>query len=181
MKEKLSALLDGVLDEHAVAPTLNGLRSDSALRKEWDAYCLIGDVLRGDYHGAPDFVDKVMARVDAEPVVLAPRLAAARSPGGWRVALPLAASVMGVAAVGWVAANLHSARGDASAPLQMQRMASAPVGTAVPATVTRAPVSQGEAHREYVFAHQSMTAGGPIPGAVQYVRTVTETQQGAGQ
>ena len=47
MKEKLSALLDGDLERQAGRPVLDGLQKDVGLRKDWDAYHLIGDVLRG--------------------------------------------------------------------------------------------------------------------------------------
>ncbi|QDF96861.1 anti-sigma 24 factor [Azoarcus sp. DD4] len=186
MKEKLSALLDGDLEEHSVRTTLEGLRRDGDLRKEWEAYCLIGDVLRGECHGAPDFVTKVMSSLEDEPVVLAP---AAIETGGrrtlWQSLLPIAASVMGVAAVGWVASALYSGEEAAAPVVSVQRIANtaiasaakpvAPVATAVPGGQAAAAVE--DAHREYVFAHQAMTAGGPIPGAVQYVRTVSDTRQ----
>lgn len=184
MKEKLSALLDGDLEEHSVRTTLEGLRRDGELRKDWDAYCLIGDVLRGECHGRPDFVSRVMSSLEEEPVVLAP----GASGGGtrrsvWQALLPVAASVMGVAAVGWVASALYSSEKAATPVMAVQQrvatttIASAAVPVAVPAAVVATPVSMAEdAHREYVFAHQAMTAGGPMPGAVQYVRSVSDSQ-----
>lgn len=189
MKEKLSALLDGDLEEHSVRTTLEGLRRDGALRKDWEAYCLIGDVLRGEGHGMPDFVSKVMSSLDEEPVVFTPGAAVAGSRRSmWQSLLPIAASVMGVAAVGWVASTLYSQE-QAAPMMSVQRVtgsatASAGSGIApVSMGVLRAPaapvtaISVEEQHREYVFAHQAMTAGGPIPGAVQYVRTVADTAQ----
>ena len=77
MKDKVSALLDGDLDEQATRVVFDGLRRDPDLRRDWEAYCLIGDVLRGDRDGSDDFVVRVMANLDAEPTVLAPRAAPA--------------------------------------------------------------------------------------------------------
>lgn len=182
MKDKLSALFDGNLEEHAVGAALDGLRRDDELRKEWGCYCLIGDVLRGDREGSPDFVNRVMSALDDEPVVLAPRVAPtpARRPLR-QVLMPIAASVMGVAAVGWVAAALYGGEGDGTKPVTVERLT---VAATVPPTVAaRVPVAAETAdpHREYLFAHQAMTSGGPIPGAVQYVRTVSEVEQERGR
>jgi len=77
MKDKVSALLDGDLDEQATRMVFDGLRRDPDLRRDWEAYCLIGDVLRGDREGSDDFVSRVMANLDAEPTVPAPRAAPA--------------------------------------------------------------------------------------------------------
>lgn len=184
MKEKLSALLDGDLEEHSIRTTLEGLRRDEQLRKEWDAYCLIGDVLRGECNGRPDFVSRVMSSLEDEPVVLAPgAIAGGTRRSVWQAMLPIAASVMGVAAVGWVASALYSSDKGATPVFAAQQraataaVASAAVPVSASAKVVATPVSLTEdPHREYVFAHQSMTAGGPIPGAVQYVRSVSDSQ-----
>ena len=177
MKDKLSALLDGDLEEQATRPVLECLRSDAELRRRWDAYCMIGDALRGDRHGSNDFVARVMAGLDDEPTLLAPK-AAAR--GGvrqtvWQSLLPIAASVMGVAAVGLVAATLYSQ--DDPAPARLA--AGSPAVQVVSASAV--PPVAHDPHREYVFAHQGLSGGGPLPAGVQYVRTVSEQRQGTGR
>ncbi|HRH71530.1 MAG TPA: sigma-E factor negative regulatory protein, partial [Zoogloea sp.] len=48
MKEKVSALLDGALDEAASVRMLDSLKRDAGLRREWERYSLIGDVLRDE-------------------------------------------------------------------------------------------------------------------------------------
>lgn len=183
MKEKLSALLDGDLEEHSVRTTLEGLRRDGDLRKDWEAYCLIGDVLRGECHSAPDFVTRVMSSLEDEPVVLAPAtMETGTRRSVWQSLLPIAASVMGVAAVGWVAGALYSGEKAATPVVSVQRIANTAIASAAKPVASAVPGGQvaaaaEDAHREYVFAHQAMTAGGPIPGAVQYVRTVSDTRQ----
>ncbi|MHB8784762.1 MAG: sigma-E factor negative regulatory protein [Thauera sp.] len=178
MKDKVSALLDGDLDEQATRAVFDGLRRDPDLRRDWETYCLIGDSLRGDREGSDDFVARVMANLDAEPTVLAPRSApvAAARQRMWQSLMPIAASVMGVAAVGLVAATLY--KQDASAP---QTLAAAPAVKVVSASTAVLPVAQpssGDAMREYVFAHQGLSRGGPLPAGVQYVRTVSDQRQG---
>lgn len=180
MKDKLSALIDGDLDENTMRPVLDGVRRDASLRMDWEAYCLIGDVIRGERAGSTDFVSRVMAGLDAEPIVFAPAASAASGRRSvWQAVMPIAASVMGVAAVGIVAATLYSQ--DASAPsgLAMQRVAAPPV-VASTAPATRVQVAVDDPMREYVFAHQGVS-GGPMPAAVQYVRTVSASSEGAGR
>ncbi|NMG64192.1 anti-sigma 24 factor [Azoarcus indigens] len=181
MKDKLSALLDGDLDEHSARPVFQGLKNDRDLRDVWASYCLIGDALRGDGDVSDSkFLSKVMAEIDAAPTVLSPSSVPRVGQSAWQSLMPIAASVMGVAAVGWVASALYS---DQQVPTQQltvaQRVAPGPIGIApVSLAVPRIsrPASANDLHREYLFAHQGVGAG-PMSGAVQYVRAVSEPRQ----
>lgn len=178
MKDKLSALLDGALEEHSTHAVLEKVRRDRALRAEWDTYCLIGDVIRGERPIAPDFVSRVMQGVESEPIRIAPASAAASAAGRrvWRAMMPLAASVMGIAAVGLVANALYSSEADPVVVAAGGAKPTASIVAGVPVAIrpASAVVDSGDPHREYVFAHQAMTVGGPIPEAIQYVRTVSD-------
>lgn len=177
MKEELSAFLDGDVDASTCDPVFESLRRSPDLRERWDAYCLIGDALRGDGCDRSDLVARVMQGLDAEPTVLAPAKSRVAHPnrlfGG--AMMPIAASVMGVIAVGIVAFTLYPSAPD-STPLPGVIAAQATAQTV--AQVSRQPAEvlseAGEAHREYMFVHQAMSGGGPIPGVVHYVRTVSE-------
>lgn len=182
MKDKLSALMDGELGDELRRPVFDALKQSYSLRTDWETYCLIGDALRGEQACKADFVARVMAGLDGEVTLLAP---AAPRPqavqaGYWRSLMPLAASLMGVAAVGWVAHALYSE------PAGLARVASSAGGAAKVADVQMAsvrPVSvapiAADPHREYVFIHQTMTGGGPISGAIQNVRAVSDVRQDA--
>ena len=98
---ELSALFDGELEDHEVAPVVRAALADEKQWADWQTYALIGDQLRGEKHCAPDFVERVMVQVREEPQVLAPR-ALLRRPSHHPL-LALAASVAGVAVVGWLA------------------------------------------------------------------------------
>lgn len=177
MNEKLSALFDGHLDDDdaVTRPIFDALRQDRALREKWGTYCLIGDALRGETQGS-DLVGHVLARLDGEPTVLAPALrprAAPRSTRLGRVVLPVAASVMGVTAVGWVMQSMQPAPG----PLDVAAKPGNRVGGMVAAVAP--PGTPDDPLRSYVFAHQAMTGDSPIPGVAQFVRTVTEVRQGS--
>lgn len=183
MKDRLSAFLDGDLDGQAGAPLLERLRNDPGLKRDWEAYHLIGDVLRGDSAGSSDFVDRVMARIEDEPVLLAPGVAAAaaanRSRGGWQALMAIAASVMGVAAVGIVAASLYSGEPRLAQMAEMKR--SAPATPALAQAQPRDPLPlrtvSADRNIEYVFAHQGLSGSGAMPGAVHYVRAVSSVAQ----
>lgn len=183
MKDRLSALLDGDLDEQSAHPVFESMRRDRSLRTDWEAYCLIGDVLRGDRDGNAGFVGRVMANIDEEPTLLAPSPRPAAEGGRlWRSLMPLAASVMGVAAVGWVAHTLYSDQGQATVgQVAVARSSAVAAHAAVlPVAVSPSPVAV-DPTREYVFVHQAMSGGGPISGVIQHVRTVSDVGQGSGR
>ncbi|MCL2645095.1 MAG: sigma-E factor negative regulatory protein [Betaproteobacteria bacterium] len=170
MKEKLSAMLDGDVDDSTARALLIRLKHDKAFRDEWDAYCLLGDALRG--YAPPElegFTERVMAQIEKEPTIFVPpgrknRDRAARH--SWRHRLlPVAASVMGVLAVAGVVAVLSD---DASAPVVASVQIIETPGTA-PAVAHS--MNDGARH-DYLVAHQTL-AGGPMPAVVQYVRTVS--------
>lgn len=98
--EKISAYLDGECGEFEAAQTLRQLQGDDPAREAWALYHRVGDALRGDRLTSGDFTARVMARLEREPVVLAPRRAAPRM---MRYAMAAAASLAGVAVVVGVA------------------------------------------------------------------------------
>ncbi len=86
MKERISELMDGELDERAAEETIAQLGTDPAGREAWRTYHLIGDAMRE--RGIRVFEGKHFSR-------------APRPRQGW--ALALAASLAAVAFVGWLA------------------------------------------------------------------------------
>lgn len=101
MKENLSAMVDGELDDQQVQACLQEIGSDPELAERWDEYQMIGDLLRGSSVMAVDVRGKVSARLQAEPVMLAPR-AVARPVSANRARYAVAASVAMAAVMGWV-------------------------------------------------------------------------------
>ena len=96
MKDRISALMDGELDEREAAETIGALTNDAQARDAWRTYHLIGDALRSR-------------------AVVAPR-PAANAPL-WRVALPAMAIAAAVALVSWVAFVPVQSNPPASAPM----------------------------------------------------------------
>lgn len=76
-REQMSALADGELDSAAVAAACAAWRADAAVRNSWQAYQLIGDVLRSDDLATDpardaEFLARLRTRLASEPVILAP-------------------------------------------------------------------------------------------------------------
>lgn len=175
MRTKVSALMDGELETHECSGVLRALNGDAALRDEWREFQLVGDALRREYGLEIDIGARVMSALAAEPTVLAPHRAPAASSSRWaRPALALAASLAGVAVVGWVAlAPGVSPLGDGGAQL-----AQAPKQDPVRVAQQAAPVAPAAAAiedrlHEYLVAHQAHAPTGGLESGTRYVRTVS--------
>lgn len=77
-RQALSDLMDGAADADAAATTCEAWRRDGAVRGDWYAYHLIGDVLRSEDLAHPPerdelFLSALRVRLSQEPVVLAPQ------------------------------------------------------------------------------------------------------------
>lgn len=167
MKPELSALLDDELEQAEVSRVLDALRRDRDLQEVWNMYHLIGDALRHSPEYSPNIAQRVMARLEQEPVQFVPAAQRQRSP--LRFALPLAAAVMGMAAVGWMALSLNVPR-----PVELAAQPRMANEVAVPVIDT----SPSGALKEYLVAHQAHSPSGGIQGVASYVRTVSEIRQG---
>jgi sigma-E factor negative regulatory protein RseA len=71
--ERVSALMDGELEESEAEVELSRAKGDPAMREAWDTYHLIGDALRGQAALSADVLAKVSSALEQEPTVLAPR------------------------------------------------------------------------------------------------------------
>lgn len=161
-RERVSALMDGELELDQI-PGLERVMKDDDARACWQTYHLIGDVMRGEQPASSQFVSRVSAVLAEEPTVLAPRPARPSSAARNRMfALSAAASVAGVALVGWLAFK----GGIAEQP-----------GFGLSAqTERRTPVSEIAADdrevRDYLHAHQEYSPTAGMHGVGAYVRTV---------
>ena len=163
MRTEISALVDGETESHEIRAVLAALRADPEMREAWNQYHLIGDVLRGEPKLECDITSGVMQRLIEEPVVLAPQL---RRQGGWQRPLAaLAASVAGVAVVGWLAL----------APAQ--RSEQAVLAKTEAAGKRMDPVAANDM-QEYLLAHQANAPGLRLQGGRQSIRTVSVMEGG---
>lgn len=158
MKEEISALMDGQLDDQSFDSSLKRLKSDPELRQSWDLYHLIGDAMRGHAAGAlpRSFTD----RLEAEPTVLAPRRKPARTPMRW--AMSAAAGIAAVGFVGWMSYPFFGADSTRIAAVQP---------AAQQAEVSVMPVAKNM--DDYQMAHQRFSPNFGMSGVAPYVRTVS--------
>jgi len=135
---ELSALLDGEIEPHEVRAAVAAASADGELQDRWLAYNLIGDSLRGE-GASRDLTADIMARIREEPVVLAPGNLQRRK--SHHPAFALAASVAGMAIVGWLAIGHDSSS-----------------GVSVSATATLAAVSPTPTFMKSLERHQEAQA-----------------------
>lgn len=157
MKENISQLMDGELDERGAAAAIDALRRDPQAVEAWRTYHLISDAMRDTPLLSDGFAARLAERLAAEPTVLAPGRGAARAP----LVLAAAASVAAVGLVGWLA---FAPQPGGQQP-QLAGASKAPI-----VTVTTLP----KAANDYLLAHQGSSPRVYLQGMAPYVRTVSE-------
>jgi sigma-E factor negative regulatory protein RseA len=168
MTKEMSALFDGELEQHEETALWNALKVNSRLQHTWRQYQLISDVMGDQDNLASDITGKVMTALGDEPVVFTP---SAKRPGSRPGSLmALAASVAGVAVVGWLALAQRPPANESFSLTRSERVTPAPV-------VARAVPAPGM--QEYMLAHQASASGLHLPGGAQHIRTVSAV--GGGQ
>jgi len=192
--ESVSTLMDGELNVEDAGREIARLKTDGALRQDWDTFHLIGDVMRGSAAGRQGFSARLGERLAQEPTVLAPQ-ASRLTPRFTRkfqtYALSAAASVAAVAVVGWVTLTtvIPNTLGDLTqgiAPQPAPQVAAVPGAATqqVPALPSSAPkpavpeaVAPAERMQEYLLAHQGISPTTAIQGVTPYIRTVSSSDE----
>ena len=165
--ERISAFVDGEVEEPEVTGQVRRMKEDPRLQAVWDTYHLIGDTLRGEKIGfSPDFNAKLRAKLAEEPTILAPRRWTRPQTSVRRFALPVAASLGGVALVGWLAVFNNP-----FAPQKDNLALNSPPPLAAQAHLAANPAS-GEVN-DYLLAHQQFSPSTTMQGVASYVRTVS--------
>jgi sigma-E factor negative regulatory protein RseA len=150
VNERISALMDGELDDQAAAELIPLVSGDREALATWRTYHLISDAIREN---------QPLARAPVVPL----------QPRRW-VALPVAASLAAVALVGWLAF--------APQPEPPGAVAKAPTATA-PAAAQPAPqraavaIPLPNAAADYLLAHQGVSPRASFQGMAPYVRSVS--------
>jgi sigma-E factor negative regulatory protein RseA len=162
MKDRISALMDGELDDASAAREIDALARDAEARDTWRTYHLISDALGKSRMLSAGFSERVAAELAREPALLAPgRVKPVEAPRRW---VAMAAGVAAVALVAWVG---FAPQQTAVAPVA-QAPQPDPVVEARPATV---PLPSGAS--DYLLAHHGFSPRVSL-GMAPYVRTVSE-------
>jgi sigma-E factor negative regulatory protein RseA len=179
-QSELSALLDGELEDHEARHLLKQVIADGELRQTWQDYALIGDHLRQECPSAPDLTASIMARVRDEAVVLAPRNLNLRSVKRHHPLLAMAASLAGVAVVGWLAvmdSQQSSGPGAQLAAVPPAPTFAQPVarqaGVHEPQLAVLPPTMNAGDLSEYLLAHHAQASTFRLGDNTEHVRTVS--------
>ena len=101
MTQEISSLMDGELDHNEAGRAIRSCCASREAAGKWEAYHLIGDVLRGGMPHPTNTADRVRKALADEPAIIArPKRVYETTIG--RVAIAAAASVATIGVVGWI-------------------------------------------------------------------------------
>lgn len=179
-QELISALADGQLQGDAFARGVELAASDPAAREAWQAYHLIGDVLRsGELAVASSpsaFLERLQRRLQDEPplapratpeVAAPPRREEAANDGSFRWKL-----VAGFASVAAVGAMAWSLVGGLPARPGSPELAKAPAGTVLTAG-ERGVMIRNPQLDELLAAHRQLGGASALQMSTGFVRNAT--------
>ena len=155
MKDRISALMDGELDDKSAADLIGRMPGEGA--EVWRTYHVIRDAMR---HTAPlseGFTARVAWKLADEPTVLAPRRSRPER-SRWLTVSAVAATLAAFGFVGWMAFTPQPQVAPA-AVAQVQPPANVPLPSAT---------------NDYLLAHQGFSPRVSLQGMAPYVVTVAE-------
>lgn len=174
MKERISTLMDGELDDRAAAQVIAALAADREALEAWHAYHVIGDALRANPLLSEGFTARVAQQIAQEPAVLAPRRFRPQ-PRAWYA---MAASAAGVALVGWLAFATHE---NPVAPVAQAPASTTATRVALPSKPVPPVLPLPSGTPDYLLAHQAFSPRVSLQGVAPYARTVSEQVQESGK
>jgi sigma-E factor negative regulatory protein RseA len=160
MKQDISTLMDGELFEGDAELILKKMKNDKSAQEEWATYHLIGDALRQPDQVCKPFRANFHERLSAEPTVFAPRSRSKKVIRNW--ALTAAASVMAIALVAWLSAQITTEPVAKIASTQPQN------------DLRPASFSGANGVNDYLLAHHDYSPSTDVHGAASYIYTVSE-------
>jgi sigma-E factor negative regulatory protein RseA len=176
MKARISAMVDGELDERSWGEAYDQLGRDGEAIEAWRTYHLISDAMRGSRVLSGSFTERVASELAREPTVIAPGRLPAPERRRW-VALSAAASLAAISLVGWVA---FAPQESASPFPAIQAQSPQPTVIAQPAAMPQPASSKPMrvpppvAANDYLLAHQAFSPRISLQGMAPYARTVSE-------
>jgi sigma-E factor negative regulatory protein RseA len=161
MKDRISVLMDGELDDRSAADLIGSMPRDREGAQAWREYHVIRDAMRRTAPLSEGFTARVTWKLADEPTVLAPRRQRPEARPRWFALSAAAASLAAVAFVGWMAFGP-----------QQPGPAPAPVAQAQPQPPAIVPLPR--ATNDYLLAHQGFSPRVSLQGMAPYVITVAE-------
>jgi sigma-E factor negative regulatory protein RseA len=171
MKDRISALMDGELDDRDAGQVIDALARDREALETWRTYHLISDALRDTQLLSEGFAGRVADKLAQEPTVLAPnRLRDAQRAEQPRRWVAIAAGGAAVALVGWL--GFAPQQSTTVGPVAQVPTQAPKVADSKPQLV---PLPTGA--NDYLLAHQGFSPRVSLGGMAPYVITVSEQGQ----
>ena len=167
--DRISALMDGELDDREAQSIIVRLKDDSELRIRWDDFHLVRDALRGEPLLSSSFNEKLSQRLAAEPTVLAPRRLRPGTRRAMTYTMSAAASVAAAALVLTVAMSPDSQ----IAPVPVAKKDEALQQASVPVSVQPQVVPYDGRWNTYLLAHEAVVPATNGPRVTPLMRTVS--------
>ncbi len=145
MKDQISALVDGEVSLENSEHLLTAIAAGGEPGLSWATYHLIGDAMRNTPMFKPDFTAAIMAKLDAEPTVLAPKAKrVSKLSSGWSIAASMAAVMF----VGWMVMQQQLANDKGTSGVEIAQ-----------AEMVKESINKFDLEKnipsEYLLAHQS--------------------------
>jgi len=177
VKSKVSALMDGELDQQDVSSIIEAIKKDNDLRDEWKTYHLIGDALRQSSRLSMSLSSSISQQLKTEPTILSPSSSRTveKKQKHKVFAFSVAASVIAMVSAWAVMHNLYKPQQIIVAE-QSKRDHNL---TATPVVVSSPPLIHNYSHppveiNDYLFVHREFSPGISMHGQVTNVNNVTE-------
>lgn len=176
-KEWISALADGELAESELARALDALRNDKALQTSWSHYHLISDALHSNLESrvALDLHERVSMALENEPTILAPQQRKRRPWVRHVASLAVAASVSGVAIIGFQQMNVVESGAPVATMAEVTQPQNFVRRELQPVTVAAEKDNSNQLEPYLVDQHEYSVSSG-VNGMVPYVRIVGHRQ-----
>jgi sigma-E factor negative regulatory protein RseA len=166
-RERISALMDGELDNADLGAQVKRTADGGELARCWDTYHLIGESLRREPGVQLDLAAGISRALASEPTVLAPGRAPVAQPAQRMrtLALSMAATVAGIGVVIWM---VLGQQGDSSVGrVELVQSGTVSARSEVVTQAVDADVN------DYMMAHQEYSPTAAMHGVASYVRTVS--------
>lgn len=168
MKNGISALMDGELEQGEADAQLNALREGGEALETWRRYHLISDSLRDSAVLSSGFSARFAERLAKEPTILAPASIPQRAQKK-RMWIPVSAIAASLAAVAFVGSMSFQFFNSEVQPVALVM----PAERAKPAALSVVPMPG--AVNDYLLAHQNYSPRSTLQGVAPYVRTVSDS------
>jgi len=188
MNEKLSAMVDGEIDDQS-DQIIDTLIQNPSMRNTWWRYHLISDVLSRELSGYTDsrLADEISAKIKDEPTVLSPQRNAAAAYVKPLAGLAIAASVAAMAILG-VQQNRQElpevsnppqiiAQAPVVTPERQYTFPSRPASIQLPDGQNRTPVSDSRMNSYLLNYNEFRTNGTRMQGMIPYVRIIANDRE----